>query len=192
MEQMEVYCRRKLMVDFPAMDLRWTCRRWISGEVTVGLPTMGKETLGISPLNGNWMAKLGVVILLGEVSNSGYHDLMPCWHDDILLHQHATLQRSAYSFRRQGSSGRIWDNRLTIGDLKSGDLNADTDQDKSTHDSVQFKKTSRSSAPRGSKNTMKTNNIVSTLSSTSTHQKTNWSRLSSIFTRCISFPSSVR
>ncbi|KAG8384750.1 hypothetical protein BUALT_Bualt04G0150900 [Buddleja alternifolia] len=30
----------------------------------------------------------------------------------------STLQRSAYSFRRQGSSGRIWDNRLQISDIK--------------------------------------------------------------------------
>ncbi|KAK3001131.1 hypothetical protein RJ639_022206 [Escallonia herrerae] len=35
-----------------------------------------------------------------------------------------TLQRSAYSFRRQGSSGRIWDTRLQLSEPKSGELHA--------------------------------------------------------------------
>ncbi|PIN05440.1 hypothetical protein CDL12_22018 [Handroanthus impetiginosus] len=30
-----------------------------------------------------------------------------------------TLQRSSYSFRRQGSSGRIWDNRIQIPEMKT-------------------------------------------------------------------------
>ncbi|CDP20601.1 unnamed protein product [Coffea canephora] len=32
----------------------------------------------------------------------------------------STLQRSSYSFRRQGSSGRIWDNRLAGREIKVG------------------------------------------------------------------------
>ncbi|KAM7508080.1 hypothetical protein LguiA_018533 [Lonicera macranthoides] len=35
-----------------------------------------------------------------------------------------TLQRSAYSFRRQGSSGRIWDNQLQRAVSKSSELHA--------------------------------------------------------------------
>ncbi|KAL3526476.1 hypothetical protein ACH5RR_011132 [Cinchona calisaya] len=44
-----------------------------------------------------------------------------------------TLQRSSYSFRRQGSSGRIWDNRLPGREIKIGcepEANRAADHDK--------------------------------------------------------------
>ncbi|GJS17914.1 2-dehydro-3-deoxyphosphooctonate aldolase [Tanacetum coccineum] len=97
-----------------------------------------------------------------------------------------TLERSSYSFRRQGSSGRIWDNRITISDLKSGELNVHANQDdKIPQERVRVEEFSRPSAPlRTPKNGIKAENIVSTLSSASRHQKNHWSRVSSIFTRC--------
>nr|GEW23196.1 hypothetical protein [Tanacetum cinerariifolium] len=97
-----------------------------------------------------------------------------------------TLERSSYSFRRQGSSGRIWDNRITISDLKSGELNVHVNQDdKIPQERVRIEEFSRPFAPlRAPKNAIKADNVVSTLSSTSRHQKNHWSRVSSIFTRC--------
>jgi hypothetical protein len=105
-----------------------------------------------------------------------------------------TLERSSYSFRRQGSSGRIWDNRITISDLKSGELNAHANQDdKRPQERVRVEEFSRPLAPlTAAKNTIKADNVVSTLSSTSRHQKNHWSRVSSIFTRCMGFQSHMR
>lgn len=105
-----------------------------------------------------------------------------------------TLQRSSYSFRRQGSSGRIWDNRLTVTDLKSGELNANTNEEtKNTQERESFKELSHPFVPlTATKNNMKATKVVSTLSSTSGHQKNHWSRVSSIFTRCMGFQSPMR
>ncbi|KAL3525980.1 hypothetical protein ACH5RR_014352 [Cinchona calisaya] len=49
----------------------------------------------------------------------------------------STLQRSSYSFRRQGSSGRIWDNRLPGRDIKAHAADHEKVQEnRSTHNDI--------------------------------------------------------
>lgn len=45
-----------------------------------------------------------------------------------------TLQRSSYSFRRQGSSGRIWDNRISGREIK---LSCDLEANGVDHEKIQ-------------------------------------------------------